>query len=476
MVHIYFERKNIAAFLCFAAVLFYAGAQSVSDVRFVPNARISNDACTAEEMNADLFMQTALVASGVSESDMNLYTAKMEALARDTAAQISSGASESERASISLHYVYSSVLSDYSELQTRIDTALSTGVYNCVSSAVLFMYLMKKQGIRVTAVETPLHAFCVVQADGRLVDVETTNPWGFDPGKKNEAVSADSRKKYITVPAKEYAERHMIDDRRIIALIYNNRMVVLQRQKKDWETVGLACDAMKLQGKSPVSFNTFAQCAYNTAVDLSAARRDCDGLAIVTKAEQEYGSSSLYNQYVTATVGKMLNGYIDSDSFAEGFALLAEYKDWLSPAEYSELNQGFTANSVNHDITVLPFEEALLSVKNSHSNLSAKKYSQLLSYAYSVEANRIAGAGTWLDASALIDKGLIEVPGDSELTKQRTVYRQNYAVEIHNQAAMMFNSGDKDGARKVVEEGLGNVSENSMLKNDLLRIQKSMAR
>lgn len=268
----------------------------------------------------------------------------------------------------------------------------------------------------------------------------------------------------------------MVDDRRILSLIYNNRMVVLQRQKKDWETVGLACDAMKLQNKSPVSFNTFTQCAYNTAVDFSAAKRDGDGLAIVTKAEQEYGSSPLYNQYVTATIGNMLNGYIDSDSYDEGFALLSEYKARLSPAEYTELNQGFTANSVNHDIMVLPFEEALLSVKNSRVNLSAKKYTKLLSYVYSVEADRMAGAGTWLDASAFIDRGLTEIPGDSDLTKQRAVYRQNYAVEVHNRAAMMFNSGDKEGALKAVEDGLASVSENTMLKNDLLRIQKSVSR
>ncbi|MBR2317075.1 MAG: hypothetical protein IKA37_03795, partial [Spirochaetales bacterium] len=63
------------------------------------------------------------------------------------------------------------------------------GYYNCVSSSILYMLLLSHFGIKATPVQTTEHVFIVVHfPDGSNVDVETTNAYGYDPGKKKEVL------------------------------------------------------------------------------------------------------------------------------------------------------------------------------------------------------------------------------------------------------------------------------------------------
>ncbi|MDR3174091.1 MAG: hypothetical protein LBU19_07570, partial [Treponema sp.] len=50
-------------------------------------------------------------------------------------------------------------LRSYSAMQTRLDTLLSNGRYNCVSSAVLYLILARSQGLDVRGVAARDHAF-----------------------------------------------------------------------------------------------------------------------------------------------------------------------------------------------------------------------------------------------------------------------------------------------------------------------------
>src|SRR5574344_2315580 len=214
-------QSTAAAVIVTVVCMTYLPAQTV---RFDSDMRIPEEACMSPVMDADVFAESALIASGDSDEQVPLLKDRLENLYVSCKAQQKDGETETETVEHVLHFMYDAVLSSYSENQTRLDEALDTGVYNCVSSAVFFMYMMKKEGIAVTAVETPLHAFCTVNADGASSDVETTNPWGFRPGTMKPVPSDSlSRKNFVTVPAKKYASRHNIDDRRIIAVIYLNR-------------------------------------------------------------------------------------------------------------------------------------------------------------------------------------------------------------------------------------------------------------
>lgn len=74
-----------------------------------------------------------------------------------------------------------SPLAGYDEDQSRLSELLRTGVYNCISSALLYLVLAETAGLSTAGVIMPSHAFVqVTLADGRVADVETTAADGFD--------------------------------------------------------------------------------------------------------------------------------------------------------------------------------------------------------------------------------------------------------------------------------------------------------
>lgn len=446
---------------------------SVSAVRFAADPRIPGEAVTGGVMDAELFARTALIASGASEEEIPLLLEKLHEAYAAAAPQISEGGDSAGRAEKALSLLYENLLSSYSDTQTRVDTAITSGVYNCVSSDILFMYFMKRQGIPVVAVETPLHAFCTVSAGGRNIDVETTNPYGFDPGVKKELSSGSSpRKKYVTVPAKNYANRRNVDDRRIISLIYNNRMSMLQQQKKDYETIGLAVDAVKLQDNSSLSLTTFFQCVYNAAVDCTDKGKDEDGLALVAQAEELFGDSPVYHSYASAAVGNILNRYMKDNDYDGSFAVLEKYRPRLDEGDYRDMYEGTLVNSLNYAVSTQPLTEALALIIRNKPALPENEYVKLAAFAYSNAAANIADTGAWLDAAALLERGLQALPDAGVLANQRGIYRRNYAAEVHNRAASLYNSGDRQGALNVVQQGLLQVSDSAVLQNDLKRLQQ----
>ena len=84
--------------------------------------------------------------------------------------------------------MYEKVIVAYKERQTRLNVMFADGSYNCVSSSLLYLALAKACGLDVRGQVTPNHAFCTLYVtDGSgggktKIDVETTNPYGFNPG------------------------------------------------------------------------------------------------------------------------------------------------------------------------------------------------------------------------------------------------------------------------------------------------------
>ena len=107
-----------------------------------------------------------------------------------------------------LKLLYQDYLTTYDFNQTKTNVALQTGVYNCVSSALLYMVVAKAAGLEVRGQKTSEHAFCTVYIQNKKIDVETTNPYGFNPGSKETIENEDKIQGYYVVPKKYYSNRH----------------------------------------------------------------------------------------------------------------------------------------------------------------------------------------------------------------------------------------------------------------------------
>lgn len=92
----------------------------------------------------------------------------------------------------------------YSLHQTKLSTVLQTGVFNCISSAVLYTVLARRVGLDVQGVLLPSHAFAqITLPDGTVYDIETTNPEGF-------GVVHDARF-YGSEKAAKWAKEHTLE-------------------------------------------------------------------------------------------------------------------------------------------------------------------------------------------------------------------------------------------------------------------------
>ncbi len=135
------------------------------------------------------------------------------------------------------------MLRAYREDATTLDGILDTGLFNCVSSAVLYMLAVRDLGIEVEGVRTSDHAFINVVIGGRSIDVETTNPYGFDPGGKKEFKDSFGRVTgFAYVAPGGYGDRKTISGRELVGLILSNRVATLERKGSFSEAARLGAD------------------------------------------------------------------------------------------------------------------------------------------------------------------------------------------------------------------------------------------
>ncbi len=429
------------------------------------------DAPGTRLLDPAVFARLSLVASGASDAQLDTLMTKLDAVSRDLRKNLPPGADERTKSEAVLEILYGRILSRYSEFQTRVDTALATGEYNCVSSAVLFYYLARTVGLEVEGVETPLHAFCTVSAAGRKIDVETTNPYGFDPGAKKEtADSTSERQKFVLVPQTKYRDRKPVDERRLIALIYNNRISLLERKGDFVQAVGLAVDAHVLQGRT-VADKDLGERFLNYAISLSNGGRDAEGLEFIARAGTLWGERAAYAEYAASAAGNRLNTLMKKKDFATAFTFLDEHASLLSPSTYTEFSLLLNINHLSALIETASLDDALAAIQKARPRIDRAAYEKMTVYAYSREADSLGRAGKWLEASLLLDLALAEIPRQADLLRQKTVYRQNYAIEVHNRVVQAYNTGNREGVRKMLEEGLALVPESTLLQNDLKRLE-----
>lgn len=447
-----------------------AESRAQAQPRTQGDPRVEAYAAFGEPFDPADFARLALIASGAGDETVSALGERLEALAVELAGRLSTLPDDRARGDGVLAFIYKRVLTRYSEFQTRLDLALETGEYNCVSSALLYYYFARRSGLEVSAVETPVHAFCTVTVGGKRVDVETTNPFGFEPGVKRELPSGDeNRKRYAVVPQTNYLNRKNVGERRLIALVYNNRVTLLEREGNFSEAVALALDAWVLQGTEAARVFLAERCL-NYASSLEARGEGDRALDFVGKAESLWGPYPRYREFSALAVSKALNALMDASDYSGAFGYLASREGYLEAKTASGMRRLLTSNYLGDFAGNHGLEETLAEVSRYRDSLSEADYGKVVSFAFLRESEKAAQNGDWLAAAAVTDRGLEALPGRADLRQARSAYRQNYAVTVHNRAAEAFNSGDAAGARAILEEGLRRVPENATLKADLRRL------
>jgi len=243
---------------------------------FAPDPRFVEIGGIPEPMPTRKLAEAGLVASGIPPERMEHYIGRL----RETFEALRSRSEKIQdpalRAESILPFLHRTLFKEYQEDATTVDGVIDTGYFNCVSSAVVYCLAARVFVLPMKGVQTPDHAFCVLTVGGRDIDVETTNPFGFDPGTSKQFLSSFTKAtKFAYVPPQDYARRKTITEKHLVGLILHNRAVDMQKRGRHLEALRLAVDrATGFPGPDAAEF--LADCAQNALAEL-IDRKDWPG-------------------------------------------------------------------------------------------------------------------------------------------------------------------------------------------------------
>jgi len=402
----------------------------------------------------------ALVASGVVEPGrIAAYEAKLDALFAALRDETRQSSGETGRAEYILSYLHRNELKAYREDATTVDGILDSGLYNCVSSAVLYSLVAKSLGIEVLGVRTSDHAFCSVRIDSQRIDVETTNPYGFDPGNKKEFKDSFGRATgYAYVAPGGYGDRRDIDTRELIGLILSNRASMLERSGRFAEATKLGADYAELCPGDETK--AFLVDRINNLIASLQQRRDYAGaeeaaLAAAAAFPDEpklasLGRTASYNRAAAAAqAGDFEVAFDRATSLLEADAKSAPAGESSKADDLalSELARNALLGIAEQAASKGDFEAARLAVAARADRAGRDATEEAYAEIGDMELVRAANGMAFAEAQATADRLL----ADGEADPDR--YAQAIATIYGREASRLGKGGDFLGAAAVADSG-----------------------
>lgn len=439
------------------------------EARYEPDSDVIRIAALEEPLPLEELIRIALIASGVSKDEIE---ARISAVVNITSSAPPATGNIERDGEILLEWMHEDYLDRYIEHQTRLDVLLDRGTYNCVSSAVFYFILARSRGLPVHGVLATDHAFCRISLqNGEGVDVETTTPYGFDPGSRKEAVDSFSgRTGFTYVPAGHYRLRRDIGEREFISLIYQNRISTMQRRGEWAETVGLARDRWALAG-SEAAKEDFRTALSNYAAEMDRRYEYEAGLRFLSRAAKELGLNHGLEEVSSALLGNCISRLLRASRIDEAHAMLGE--DELTALVPSDFIAARLADIERAELDAVvqsgDFEGALYAVDGALESglVDQFRWEEMMLYLWSTEARRRSSGGKWMEGWNFLRTASSRVASISRWTELEESYRHNAAVVYHNKFVSAFRKNRLEEARIVLEEALSLFPDDRALLRDL---------
>jgi len=404
--------------------------------------------------------------------------------------------SNKDRAEYILKFMHQNIIKSYSIYQTKIDTLLSTGRYNCVSSAVLYMILCQSLGINTKGVMTKDHAFITIPMGDGDIDVETTNAYGFDPGNRKEFHDQFGKVTgFSYVPAKNYRDRQTISQIELVSLIMNNRIADYERQNHFADSVPVAIDRAALLAGNALTINSVKETQDTIFIDprkdlmdrlfnfgsmLLRAGKEEESLQWAAAASPVYPDEKRWQEFTLAAVNNRLTKLIKANKFSDARIFIDSQKNVLTQASYDKLDNLLVDSELfsmaNRIKTAADGDGVVSAVQKARNNgkISEKRAAELITFAVQKTASVLSAspAGNWRAAIQYIEASLSRIGANRELEQALNVYRSNLAADYHNRFATEWNKKNYNEAERILNQGLAEFPNDKQLLNDKQIIEK----
>jgi hypothetical protein len=385
-------------------------------------------AALREPLPVETIVDASLEFSGAQDEASAAAKEKLSDLLVRFRAEVADVTAQGDLAERALTFLHKNLLTSYSVLQTRVDTALETGVYNCVSSAVLYMIVARSVGLSVSGVRTTDHAFCSVLVNGQQIDVETTNPAGFNPGSKKEFTDSFGKLTgYSYVPPGNYRDRRSIGEKELLSLILYNRVSEYGDSRAFRDALQPAVSSFTLMGTDET--RQVMKIAFSNYVTWMGMHQDFAGAI-----------------HFTDTVKASFGGIVDLDQQRRDV-----YHNWA----VALLAGGSLADA-----------DTLLAQTAVRTTLENADWTALSIALVQRKAQATADADGLVAASGIVADAL------KRLGRQQGLLT-TYEAYIHNAFAMSFNARKYTEARTVIDQGLSTYPDSALFLQDLDLVKKA---
>jgi tetratricopeptide (TPR) repeat protein len=393
---------------------------------------------------------------------------------------------EKRRGEYLLGFLHKKFLKSYSLQQTRLDTVLVNGRYNCVSSAVLYLILARSSGLDARGVMTRDHAFVSLRVDGENIDVETTNPYGFDPGNRKEFHDQFGRLTgFAYVPAGNYRDRVFISPLELISLILSNRIADLESRGRFAEAVPLAISrAALLEGRSEKAETGSALFGdprrdimnriFNYGASLLKAGKEEEALQWAAEAGPRYPDEERWREFVYAAANNRIVELIGQKKAAEARNFLNAHASFFPGGDYRLLDALILDSELMELASGIKNADgagevlAQIDAGEKRGLLETGRIRELKNFVIEKTASLLSGGSRrdWSAAIAYLEKALVQYGPDPRLERSLKNYRSNLAAEYHNRFAAAYNKRNFDEAGRILDEGLAVFPDDRQLLSD----------
>ncbi len=399
--------------------------------------------------------------------------------------------SEADRGREILKYLYRDYLKEYNINQSKLNMTLESGQYNCVSSAVLYLAAAKAAGLKVSGQHTSQHAFCSIYiASGKSgkeekIDIETTNPYGFNPGSKEEIENENKIKQYYVVPKKYYSNRQEASDAVFIGLIAGNLCSDYIKSANYQKAIPLG--AARFAAVFNESSNSAKQVRNN--FDILA----CNYINILPSTAAEYASML---EWFTRFIDRWGNNDFIQKNIDNAFnnlmVLCFNEKDYeRANNSYKSISPYLTKKQISKsqenlaDIYILSKTDGkaaqeqiqiITEIKESKifSAAQEKRADLYLEKAWLEILNAYMKNREYKSGYTISQKALNQLPQNSNIKKMLQGFYSNCITQIHNNFAREANNQNYSEALKILQEGLSDFPDNQVLNKDISDLQKVM--
>ena len=383
-----------------------------------------------------------------------------------------------------LTLMYERTLVQYVEHQTKLDEMFFEGTYNCVSASVLYMALAKAAGLTVIPQRTPDHCFCTVVARGNKIDVETTNPMGFNPGTRRVVSKKNNSTHYAVVPQKKYNGRHEVSDYMLVSLVSRN-ISALSMDRKDFTTAVMAAATRFVFTEPDADPKNDARYDFDTVVcnyaaELQRQKRHVDVLFWLDEVTERWGFSQRLHETYDSAVYNCVVYFCNAKDVGSAKDIYSKRKDRVQEKTCREIEQMIFQGEVECALeTINDDEEALAYVKSAVENPLAVENRELKAHLINlwenIWLNRVdyyGKQGLYLEGAAVADHGLEELPQSRKLKQAKEQCLYNHAVDYHNKFASYANKRDYESAMAVLEQGLLENPDSKVLQSDMRSLKR----